>query len=336
MLEVVIIFLGLSLLLYVLFGGADFGGGIIELVFARRIKEPQKLIIDRAIAPVWEANHMWLIIVVVILFVGFPAVYSTMLTYLHLPVTALLVGIVIRGTAFTFRHYDAIKDNSQKYYELLFKLSSLWTSFFLGVTMGAMVYGRIDPDGTSFVKQFVSPWFNPFCISIGIFTCCIFAFLAAVYLIGESDDDESRKVFIKIGKVLNLLTVITGGTVFLTGRNNSFHLLEMFLNSTFALECIALATLSLPVLWIALKNGKGLIARLTAGFQILMIMLAWYAVNFPIVLNVNNTSYITLTENTAPQSTLTILALALLFGSLFILPFLFYLLRVFKLNRTGK
>lgn len=182
----------------------------------------------------WEANHMWLIIVVVILFVGFPAVYSTMLTYLHLPVTALLVGIVIRGTAFTFRHYDAIKDNSQKYYELLFKLSSLWTSFFLGVTMGAMVYGRIDPDGTSFVKQFVSPWFNPFCISIGIFTCCIFAFLAAVYLIGESDDDESRKVFIKIGKVLNLLTVITGGTVFLTGRNNSFHLLEMFLNSTFA------------------------------------------------------------------------------------------------------
>src|SRR5690606_10270236 len=198
MLEVVIIFLGLSLLLYVLFGGADFGGGIIELFYRRRLKQAQKDVIARAIAPVWEANHMWLIIVVVILFVGFPLVYTTMLTYLHLPILALLVGITIRGTAFTFKHYDAIKDKSQLYYDVLFKFSSLWTSFFLGVTAGALVLGWIKPEYTSFPEGFISPWMNLFCISVGIFTCCIFAFLAAVYLVGESGEDESRVIFKRI------------------------------------------------------------------------------------------------------------------------------------------
>lgn len=336
MLEVVIIFLGLSLLFYVLLGGADFGGGIIELLFSSRLKESQRQVIARAIAPVWEANHMWLIIVVVILFMGFPQVYTVMLTYLHLPVTALLVGIVIRGTAFTFKHYDAIKDNSQKYYDLLFKISSLWTSFFLGVTMGAMVLGQIDPSALSFPERFIDPWLNLFCISVGVFTCCIFSFLAAVYLVGESEDDESKKIFIGIGRTLTVLTVLSGAAVFLTGKNGDFNLINMFFASPFAIGAVVFSTISLPVLWYALSNGKSILARITAGFQIMMIMLAWYAVNFPVILNINNMPDITLTGHPAPSATITVLALALLIGSLFILPFLYYLLRVFKLNKAGK
>lgn len=336
MLEVVIIFLGLSLLFYVLFGGADFGGGIIELVFSSKLDDPQRQVINRAIAPVWEANHMWLIIVIVILFMGFPQVYTVMLTYLHLPVTAVLVGIVIRGTAFTFRHYDAIKDNSQKYYSILFKISSLWTSFFLGVTMGAMVLGKINPAAASFPQMFIEPWLNPFCICVGIFTCCIFGFLAAVYLVGESEDDESKKAFIGIGRKLNVFTVLSGAAVFLTGKSGDFDLVVMFITSPVAIGGVILATLSLPVLWHALNNGKAVLARLTAGFQILMIMLAWYNVNFPVILNINGSPDITLTGHPAPPATITILALALLIGSLFILPFLYYLLRVFKLNKVSE
>lgn len=336
MLEVVIIFLGLSLLFYVLFGGADFGGGIIELVFSSKLNEPQKQVINRAIAPVWEANHMWLIIVIVILFMGFPQVYTVMLTYLHLPVTAVLVGIVIRGTAFTFRHYDAIKDNSQKYYARLFQFSSLWTSFFLGVTMGAMVLGKINPTAAPFPERFIDPWLNPFCIGVGIFTCCIFAFLAAVYLVGESEDEESKRIFIKIGRTLNVLTILSGATVFLTGKSSDFDLINMFIASPVAIITVILATISLPVLWYALNNEKGVLARITAGFQILMIMLAWYNVNFPVILNVHNGPDITLTGHPAPPATITILALALLIGSLFILPFLYYLLRVFKSNKVSE
>ena len=121
MLFVVILFLALSLLAYVLFGGADFGAGIIE-IFAGKVS---KKTITHAIAPVWEANHIWLILVVVILFMGFPAIYAQMSLYLHIPMVILLIGIVLRGTAFTFRHYDAIHDRSQWYYTSIFNLSSL-------------------------------------------------------------------------------------------------------------------------------------------------------------------------------------------------------------------
>lgn len=334
MLEVVIIFLGLSLLLYVLFGGADFGGGIIELIYSKKLKQPQKDVIAKAIAPVWEANHMWLIIVVVILFVGFPLVYTKMLTYLHISILAVLVGITIRGTAFTFKHYDAIKDKSQTYYDTLFKLSSIWTSFFLGVTTGGMVLGRINDPPASFSDGFINPWMNLFCFSVGLFTVCIFAFLAAVYLMGEADDNNSKSLFKKIALHLNIATVLTGGLVFVTAEIDGYHLAERFFNSTFSIAAIVLTTLSLPVLWFSLNKEKWILARLTAGSQILFVMLAWYTINYPVVMNLGNNEYVTLTGNPAPPSTITMLALALLIGSVFILPFLYYLLRVFKFRQV--
>ena len=102
MTEVIFTILSISLLLYVLLGGADFGGGILELFTRGKASD----IVSKAIAPVWEANHVWLILVIVILFVGFPPVYSTVLTTLHIPILLALIGIIFRGSAFTFRHYD--------------------------------------------------------------------------------------------------------------------------------------------------------------------------------------------------------------------------------------
>lgn len=334
MLEVVITFLILSLVFYVLFGGADFGGGIIELLFGKKLGEKGKNTIDNAIAPVWEANHMWLIIVVVILFMGFPAVYTGISTYLHLPITAVLVGIVVRGTAFTFRHYDAIKDRSQVYYDFLFKWSSLWTAFFFGVVTGAMVLGRINPEAQTFPDLFIFPWLNLFCISIGIFTCCIFAFLASIYLIGESDTN-TKSIFIKIGKILNIATVTSGGLVFLAAYINGFDMVNKFITSDFSIIALILATISLPFLWYSLNKDLSVMSRLIAGFQTLTIMIAWFDVNFPVVLNYGNTREFSLMKDTAPEATLTILALALLIGSLFILPFLYYLLRIFKFRKEN-
>ncbi|HVV54815.1 MAG TPA: cytochrome d ubiquinol oxidase subunit II, partial [Mucilaginibacter sp.] len=105
MLYIVIGFLWLSLLLYLLLGGADFGAGIIELFTSDRNKAQARRITYRAIGPVWEANHMWLIIAIVILFVGFPQIYSTMSVHLHIPLAIMLLGIIARGTAFAFRSY---------------------------------------------------------------------------------------------------------------------------------------------------------------------------------------------------------------------------------------
>ena len=111
MLYVVIIFLWTAILLYILLGGADFGAGIIELFTSKKNERLTRRTMYKAIGPIWEANHMWLIITIVILFVGFPAIYATMSIHLHIPLLAMLLGIIARGTAFTFRHYDAVIDD---------------------------------------------------------------------------------------------------------------------------------------------------------------------------------------------------------------------------------
>jgi cytochrome d ubiquinol oxidase subunit II len=103
-----------SLYLYFLFGGADFGGGVWDL-FARgpRRKEQRALVSD-AIAPVWEVNHVWLIFAVVLLFSGFPRAFSAISIALHVPLTLFLLGVVLRGAAFAFRSADFKGDQDQR------------------------------------------------------------------------------------------------------------------------------------------------------------------------------------------------------------------------------
>src|SRR5215212_6815075 len=131
MLPVIIIILGASFLLYTLLGGADFGAGIVETFAGRR----EEITISKAIAPVWEANHVWLILAVVILFTGFPLVYSSLSLVLHIPLMLALLGIICRGTAFTFRHYDIPGERSHRYYTYFFKTSSFITPMFFGITL---------------------------------------------------------------------------------------------------------------------------------------------------------------------------------------------------------
>src|ERR1035438_7604922 len=121
MLELIVaIFVVLSLILYALMGGADFGGGMWDLLaFGPRASKQRKAIAD-AIGPIWEANHVWLILVVVLLFTGFPAGFAGMMTALNIPLTAMLIGIVLRGSAFIFRKYDTQADLVQRRWNAVF------------------------------------------------------------------------------------------------------------------------------------------------------------------------------------------------------------------------
>ena len=336
MLDIVIIFLSVSLLLYMILGGADFGAGIIELFAGKRFKDAERAVISGAIGPVWEANHMWLIIVVVILFMGFPRVYTDMSIYLHIPLTLTLMGIIARGTAFTFRHYDAIKDESQEVYSFIFKFSSLWTAFFLGVLTGAMALGKINPEAAGFYDGYIAPWLNIFCVSTGIFACCVFAFLASVFLIGETTDVKMKDVFVRVGTYANIATVISGGLVFLAGLADGFDLFASMLDTPASIAGMILATLSLPVLWYALRKEKVILSRLTAGFQASMILISWYAINFPYILKRASGNDLSLLDTAAPPATIAVLGYALLIGSTLIFPFLYYLFRIFKLKKSQK
>src|SRR6187551_3044439 len=143
MLYVVIVFLYLAILMYIILGGADFGAGIIEIFTSKKNIKRTRKTLYHAIGPIWEANHMWLIIAIVILFVGFPSIYSLLSTHLHIPLVIMLLGITARGTAFVFRHYDAVRDGMQKVYNRVFVVSSVVTPLFLGILAGSTVAGRI-------------------------------------------------------------------------------------------------------------------------------------------------------------------------------------------------
>ncbi|HKP97452.1 MAG TPA: cytochrome d ubiquinol oxidase subunit II [Fibrobacteria bacterium] len=327
---VVILFLGASLLLYCLLAGADFGAGILEVFMGRGKRRAQRTIIDRALGPVWEANHMWLILMVVILFTGFPAVYSRVSTNLHLPLTAMLLGIIARGCSFTFRHYDAVKGRSQRSYSLFFIYSSVWTPFCLGVVTGALVPGGIDPAATGYLEGYVRPWLRPFPLALGGFTVCLFAFLAAVYLIGESPAGAVRSGFARRAVVASAVAVAVGGLVFWAAEADGIDLAARFLASPAAAACVVGATFSLPVLWLALAREWGWIARILAGGQVALILAAWFAVQFPILVKLKNAPDLTFFNSHAPEATLYQLNLALTFGAALILPALYFLFRVFK------
>jgi len=190
MLETIVaIFILLSLIMYALMGGADFGGGMWDLLATGpRAKFQRKAIAD-AIGPIWEANHVWLILVIVLLFTGFPRGFATMMTALNIPLTAMLIGIVLRGTAFVFRKYDSQTDMVHQRWSTLFGVASFFTPFTQGMTLGALATGRIRVESGQLISGFFAGWLTPFALACGLFALGLFAFLAATYLTLDTKDE---------------------------------------------------------------------------------------------------------------------------------------------------
>ncbi|WP_254560770.1 cytochrome d ubiquinol oxidase subunit II [Dyadobacter diqingensis] len=334
MLYVVIIYLWTSILLYLLLGGADFGAGIIELFTSKANKIQTRKTLYEAIGPIWEANHMWLIIAIVILFVGFPTIYSTMSVNLHIPLTIMLWGIIARGTAFTFRHYDAVKDDMQDIYNPIFAYSSFITPFFLGIIAGSAVSGHIDPEADNFMDAYIFSWLHWFSISVGLFTVAICGFLAAVFLIGEADNDHDRTRFERKAKAFNIAAVISGVLVFMSALAEGIPLIDWVFGNTVGIIAISAATLSLILLWYLFYKGKRNILRVLAGFQVTMILLTTTYRHYPNIVILKNGGYLSLIEHSGHEKAIEALAMALLIGSIFILPALFYLIYSFQKKKV--
>ncbi|PWV45881.1 cytochrome d ubiquinol oxidase subunit II [Chitinophaga sp. S165] len=334
MIYVVIAFLWAAILLYILLGGADFGAGIIELFTSSKNKQYTRTTMYQAIGPVWEANHMWLIIAIVVLFVGFPEIYTTVSTHLHIPLVIMLFGIIARGTAFTFRNYDAVVDNMQKVYNKIFVYSSFVTPFFLGVIAASAVSGKIDTSAADFGAAYIFSWLNWFSVTVGFFTVAICGYLAAIFIIGETKDDASRIRFIRKAKQMNVAAGILGALVFWVAHSEGIPLNEWLFDSAIGVIALVAALLSLALLWyLLLKKGKVYIIRVLAGFQVTMILLAITLRHYPNIVILKGGKYLSLMEHAGQEKTIYSLGMALLLGSVFILPALFYLIYSFQKNK---
>ncbi|MDR6197893.1 cytochrome d ubiquinol oxidase subunit II [Siphonobacter sp. SORGH_AS_0500] len=330
MLYVVIVFLWAAILLYLLLGGADFGAGIIELFTSSKNRTQTRKILYRAIGPIWEANHMWLIIAIVILFVGFPAIYTTMSVNLHIPLTIMLLGIIARGTAFTFRHYDAVVDDMQHIYNRIFAVSSLITPLFLGIIAGSSVSRHIDPNATSFLDAYIFSWLHPFPVAVGLFTVAICGYLASIYLIGETETPEERQRFMAKAWMMNWAAVACGVIVFTAAYWENIPLIQWVFGEIWGILGVAAATISVMTLWFFARKGFNNILRILAGFQVMMILFVATYQHFPNIILLKNGGYLSLLEHKGDDKTIVALGWALVLGSLFILPFLIYLMYSFQ------
>jgi cytochrome bd ubiquinol oxidase subunit II len=330
MIYVVIIYLWTSLLLYLLLGGADFGAGIIELFTSDNNKDRTSLKMTRTIGPIWEANHMWLIIVIVILFTGFPEIYAAVSTWLHIPLLIMLMGIIGRGTAFAYRHYDAVEDNMQKIYNKIFRYSSFITPLFLGIIAGSSVSGTINPQAKGFADAYIFSWLHFFSVAVGLFTVSICGYLAAIFLIGETETEEERRRYIVKARSMNFAAIASGGLVFLAAAFDHVPLTQWLFGNAVGIATITAALISLIFQWRLIRSGKKTMIRFLAGFQISMILVATTFFHYPHVILMSGEQYLSLMEHHGDDKAVRSLALALLIGSVFILPALFYLIYSFQ------
>jgi cytochrome bd ubiquinol oxidase subunit II len=169
---------------YAVLGGADFGAGFWSLVAGRgdRGRRARELV-DWAIGPVWEANHVWLIFVLVMLWSGFSSAFASIFSTLFIPLSLAALGIVLRGSGFAF-HQTARRLGGRALAERLFGLSSLLTPFFMGTVVGAVAGGRV-PVGNA-AGDAVTSWLNPLSLVIGVLFVTTSAYLAAVFLVSEA------------------------------------------------------------------------------------------------------------------------------------------------------
>jgi cytochrome d ubiquinol oxidase subunit II len=193
----------LALNAYALMGGADFGGGVWDLLASGQRRDEQRALISAAIAPIWEANHVWLIVAVVMLFTAFPTVFGMLSVVLHIPLTLMLVGIVLRGSAFVFRSYGSHSRADRRRWGRLFAIASTVTPFVLGDIVGALSSGAVS-DASQPCR---APHRSAACSSrrgsrsmrcrSARFALALFSFLAAVYLTVAARDALVREDFRK-------------------------------------------------------------------------------------------------------------------------------------------
>jgi cytochrome d ubiquinol oxidase subunit II len=310
---------------YALLGGADFGGGFWDLLAggARR-GGPQRDLIEHSIGPVWEANHVWLVFVLVVLWTAFPQAFAAVASTLSVPLTLAAVGIIARGAAFAFR--KAVAEVAPKrLFGAAFALSSVLTPFFLGTVAGAVASGRVPPGNAR--GDLVTSWWNPTAVLGGVLAVGVCAWLAAAYLTADAaraGQPGLAEQFRRRG----LLTGAVVGAVALAGigvlRADAPVLFDGLTGR--ALPLVAASALAgVASLWL-LWTRRFVAVRVTAALAVAAIVWGWAAGQYPWMLQ----GQLTIAQAAAGRPVLQAVLGSRLVGALLFLPPLAWLLVLFQ------
>ncbi|HEY2792606.1 MAG TPA: cytochrome d ubiquinol oxidase subunit II [Micromonosporaceae bacterium] len=320
MATVLIALMWTSVTVYALLGGADYGAGVWDLLAGgRRRGAPVRDHIAHAIGPVWEANHVWLIFVLVLMWTGFPSAYAAIASTLYLPLTLVALGVIARGAAFAFRKAIDVPW-AQQAFGAAFAFSSVVTPFTLGAAAGAIASGRV-PAGLARGNA-VTSWINPTSLLTGVFAVLACAFLAAVYLTVEPGERELTDYFRRRALVSGVLA----GALSLAGLailHADAHRLFTGLTGRALPLVIAAGLCGTATLALAFSHRYAQL-RITAAATIALVLWSWGLAQFPRLLPPD----LTVDGAAAPASTLHATLVAAGVGALVLIPALVLLLRM--------
>jgi cytochrome bd ubiquinol oxidase subunit II len=322
--------IGAGLTLYVLLGGADFGGGVWDLLAHGPTRDRERALISSAIGPVWEANHVWLIFVVTALFAGFPSAFAALGVALYLPFGIAIAGIVMRGAAFAFRAYGEPNTGWQFVWTRVFGIASLVTPVVLGMCAAAIASGRIRVDGDIVRADLVGSWTGPLSWVAGLLSLVMCAFLAATYLSVEAvqhGDEELAQRFRHRALGAGLAAGALTGVGLLAVRADAPLLWSGMLQDGWPFVVLSAAAGATALG--ATYRGRERIARAGAAVAVAAVIAGWGVAQWPYLIVPD----LTAADAAAPKSSLGPIALGLALGAALVGPSLLLLFRVFKASQ---
>jgi len=264
---------------YALFGGADFGAGVWDLTAGGDHRGGHlRSLIDRSIGPVWEANHVWLIYVLVFLWTAFPRAFGALMETLFVPWLLVALGIVLRGGAFAFRKFSTTMSEA-RLHGIVFALSSLLTPLVLGMIAGAVASGRVPLDGSG---GRLTSWTGPTSIVGGVLAVLTCTFLAGTFLAADARRSGDTALAERIGRRAIGWGLATG-VVAIAGafaiRSDATTLSDGLLGRGLPLILLSAVAGSTTLVLLAFRHWD--LARLTAILAVASIVIGWAVAQYP-------------------------------------------------------
>ena len=313
--DVVALILMVGITAYALFGGADFGAGFWDLTAggAARGRAPRS-VISHSIGPVWEANHVWLIFCLVVLWTAFSEAFASIMLTLFVPLSIAALGIVFRGSAFAFRK-EVTRTSSQRNFGAAFATSSVIVPFCMGAVAGAIASGRVPAGGKAGDPW--SSWINPTSILGGVLAVTVCAYLASVYMVwdarrlGHDDMVEYFRRRAVVAAIVTGVVALAGIFVLHADAIYVFHGL-----TSRALPLVILSALCGLGSLVLLLRGNHSWARLLAMGAVATVVLGWGVAQYPYILPTS----MKLSAAAAPDATLWSVVIVFLIAAVVILP----------------
>jgi cytochrome bd ubiquinol oxidase subunit II len=303
---------GIAMSLYAVLGGADFGGGVWDLLATGPRRAEQRAAITAAIGPVWEANHVWLIFVIVTSFTCFPAAYSDVEIGLYAPLSFALVGIVLRGAAFVFRNYAQDAPFLARTLTIVFGVASLLAPFFLGDALGALATGSYA-------------WTSPFALAVGLFAVTICAQIAAVFIIKEIAESALRSDFRTRAIRATIAVWITGAIPVAIAAMREPAIIGELLHPV-ALAAVGIALIAGLAVIACVIAHRATLARAAVAIEAVAVLGGWFSGQAPALVP----GKYTFTSAAASDAMLIAFLIASACGAALLIPSLVLLFRVFK------